>query len=279
MTSDTAAVPAWVSASVAGLGPTPSRAQIRHTRSGATLWLLPDLVVKLHAARTDPAALAVRLRVAAGNSAFVSPCTTSPLPGPDGRVASVWPRVPVLDPTTTTEPWVMAGDLLAGLHRSPPPAAAPRHGWPDRLRRARDRAPERLQPLGDRLLAEVAARAEAPVLLHGDWHLGQLGFWNDRWRLLDMDDVGVGDPAWDLARPAGFWACGLLSDADWDALCDGYRASGGPGLPRSEDPWPGLDLPARCAVFVAAVAAVREPTAHSRETAAALLAACRAMAQ
>jgi predicted trehalose synthase len=44
------------------------------------------------------------------------------------------------------------------------------------------------------------------TLVHGDWHLGQLGRRGEHWVLIDVDDLGVGDPAWDLARPAGFWA-------------------------------------------------------------------------
>ena len=48
------------------------------------------------------------------------------------------------------------------------------------------------------------------TLVHGDWHLGQLARVDAEWRLLDIDDVGLGDPAWDLGRPAGFWAAGLL---------------------------------------------------------------------
>ena len=80
-------------------------------------------------------------------------------------------------------------------------------------------------------------RAEPDVLVHGDWHLGQLGRWRDGWRLLDIDDLGVGDPAWDLARPAGFWACGLLPDEDWQAFLDGYRTAGGPALEADGDAW------------------------------------------
>ena len=108
-------------------------------------------------------------------------------------------------------------------------------------------------------------RASPTALVHGDWHLGQLARVDGGWRLLDIDDVGLGDPAWDLGRPAGFWAAGLLGDEQWRAFLDGYRASGGPGVPPDGDPWPRLDLPARCAVFVAAVRELRVPADAQRE--------------
>jgi len=102
--------------------------------------------------------------------------------------------------------------------------------------------------------ADTAARVAAPAaaqlparvsrsgspdrpttLVHGDWHLGQLGRLSvtRRWLLIDVDDLGVGDPAWDLARPAGFWAAGLIPDDDWAAFLQSYRAAVPPG-----DPWP-----------------------------------------
>ncbi|PRC46825.1 aminoglycoside phosphotransferase, partial [Mycobacterium sp. ITM-2017-0098] len=85
-----------------------------------------------------------------------------------------------------------------------------------------------------------------------DFHLGQLGRRGPtaHWQLIDIDDVGIGDPVWDLARPAGFWAAGLIPDDDWAAFLDGYRCSG-PALPTG-DPWPILEPFARAAVVHAA---------------------------
>ena len=113
--------------------------------------------------------------------------------------------------------------------------------------------------------------------MHGDWHLGQLGRLDGSWRLLDIDDIGLGDPAWDLGRPAGFWAAGLLGDEQWRSFLDGYRSSGGPGVPPDGDPWPRLDLPARCAVFVAAVRELRAQPAPSDHPGSDLLQACSRM--
>lgn len=48
------------------------------------------------------------------------------------------------------------------------------------------------------------------------------------WRLIDVDDLGLGVPAWDLARPAAWYAAGLLAPEDWLCFLDAYRAAGGP---------------------------------------------------
>jgi aminoglycoside phosphotransferase (APT) family kinase protein len=134
-----------------------------------------------------------------------------------------------------------------------------------------------LVDLGTRLLREAKATPTRQTLVHGDWHLGQLARMPDGLRLLDVDDLGLGDPAWDLSRPAGFWAAGVLDDAAWGAFLAAYRAAGGPAVPEHGDPWPRLDLPARCAVFVAAVRAVTVQSAHSEHPADALLDACSRM--
>ncbi|MCW2903487.1 MAG: hypothetical protein JWO67_5752, partial [Streptosporangiaceae bacterium] len=95
-------------------------------------------------------------------------------------------------------------------------------------------------------------------LVHGDWHLGQLirtpaaG-----WRLIDLDDLGAGDPVWDLARPAALYAAGVLPPADWETFLGVYRSSGGRALPAEGDPWRRLNIPAQAlAVQVAATCVV-----------------------
>jgi aminoglycoside phosphotransferase (APT) family kinase protein len=191
----------------------------------------------------------------------------------------------VLEPDRTEAgdlPWSDLGAHLAGLHRTSPPAGLPSHGAVERVRRAVDRldqSPGPLRDLGRRLVREAdAARPRHTGLVHGDWHLGQLTRMRGVWRLLDVDDLGVGDPAWDLARPAGFWAAGLLPDDAWGGFLAGYRAEGGPAVDPHGDPWPALDLPARCEVFIAACREQRRlHEGHSSPTADALLSACARM--
>jgi aminoglycoside phosphotransferase (APT) family kinase protein len=227
------------------------------TRSGAEIIVNGDVVHKLHRPGTDPRALRIRLRIAAESGSFLSPLDTVPQQFGQ-RWRSSWPRVETVVPEPDRVPWSDAGRLLARLHTEPRPTRVPPHGWPQRMRRAVDTA--RRHDVVRRAAAELpdkAWRAGSPerpsTLVHGDWHLGQLGrrSASEPWLLVDVDDLGVGDPAWDLARPAGFWAAGLIPDNDWTLFLDVYRDAGGPAVP-SGDPWPVLEPFARAAVVQAA---------------------------
>lgn len=278
----------------AGLGlPVAPAAGVRwvESGSGARLVVCGEVVVKVHHVRTDEAALSARLEAASSavlSELVVQPLTPRPGHSPDGLLVTAWPLVDVLRPDDPVLPWREAGRLLARLHLVPVDPLLPPQGGPDRLARAVDRTraggrPAVLRDLGARLLAHVEKPAGRHTggpgtVVHGDWHLGQLARTPAGWRLIDLDDLGIGDPAWDLARPAGFWAAGLLADESWELLLGAYRDAGGPGVPATGDPWPALDLPARCAVFVAAVRELRlEDQGHASDTAAALVAACRRM--
>ena len=251
----------------------------------SSVYLCAGVIVKLHGTGTDAGRLARRLHCIGGTDLdrlWIQPLVPAPFAAPGDRLATVWPRVTVLS-TIDRPPWSEVGTLLARLHSMPIEDDPPRLGGHSRLHRAvrylKEARPGELgwlAELGDGL----AARLERPALTtlaHGDFHLGQLGHTPLRrsWKLLDVDDFGVGDPAWDLARPAGFWAAGLLDDASWLTLLQAYRDAGGPAVPATGDPWPALDLPARAAVLVAAVQALRSP--HGEDTAGALIEACQRM--
>lgn len=247
------------------------------------VFLCAGVVVKIHAQHADPAALTRRLHLMAGpdtEPCWVQPLVYRPFAAPGGRLGTLWPRVTVLS-SIDRPPWAEAAALLARLHRALIRGDPPRQGGPDRLARALDR----LRRWDDPELGWLIDRGEAlserlqhsPRLhwVHGDWHLGHLGHTvlRRRWKLIDVDDFGVGDPAWDLARPAGFWATGLLDDESWTTLLTAYREAGGPAVPADGDPWPALDLPARAAVLIATVQALGQP--HRPETAASLVQASR----
>ncbi|WP_441964173.1 phosphotransferase family protein [Mycolicibacterium houstonense] len=227
------------------------------TRSGADITVRGAVVHKLHRPGTDPHALRVRLRAAGRIDALVSPLSAAP-DLVDGRWLSRWPLVETLAVQPESVPWADIARLLAALHKEPVTERFPPHGWPARLRRAVERARRQGAPVVLRAAAglpDVAWRAGSTgrplTFVHGDFHLGQVGRRDGRWQLIDVDDLGFGDPAWDLARPAGFWAAGFVPDADWLLFLDAYREAGGPALPVG-DPWPVLEPFARAAVIQAA---------------------------
>ncbi len=220
-------------------------------RSGVTITRSGDTVTKAHAAGTDTAALTARIRLAAHPA--LADVLLPPLPPAevttwhDGRAATRWPYGTPIDPAAGAVPWAEAGALLARLHTTPlaalsgaplPPSGAPARilaTLPGTLR-ALPRTP--LTAALERVLAATATvAATGRALCHGDFHLGQLVRTGGAWHLIDVDDLGAGDPAWDLARPAAWYAAGLLPPEDWSAFLHAYR----PGW----DPWPSVDVPAR----------------------------------
>jgi hypothetical protein len=224
------------------------------TRSGAEIVVDGDVVYKLHRPGTDPRGLATRLRIAAESGLLLSPLDSVPRQV-GTRWRTRWPHVETIVPQPECLPWAEAGRLLAGLHSEAVSSRMPPHGWPQRLRRMlRATDDVTVRRAAAELPAEVwrAGSADRPTtLVHGDWHLGQLGRQAGRWVLIDVDDLGAGDPAWDLARAAGFWAAGLIPDDDWATFIQSYRDAGGPAVP-SGDPWAVLEPFARAAVVQAA---------------------------
>lgn len=235
------------------------------------MWpVLDDVVVRKHPPETVREVLATQLGVARSEpyrSVLVAPLTAEPVAAPDGRYLTLWPRLDALSPDDA--PWAEAGALLARLHRLPVPAGLPEHGARRLAVQARARAAT-LKPGGStdvlRILADELLTAwPAPgrtALVHGDWHLGQLGRHPGSGTLVvgqpalsALDALGVGDPAWDLARPTALWSVGLLPDAAWRALVNAYADAGGPA-PVARQPWDALDFPARCLLFRLAVSEV-----------------------
>ncbi|GGN17188.1 phosphotransferase family protein [Streptomyces fuscichromogenes] len=235
-------------------------------RPDTTVLRHADTVAKAHAPGTDSTALTRRLAIAARlPDVFLPPLTPAPAAFVDDRPVTLWPYGVPLDPDVPdTAPWEAAATLLARLHRTPPTPAAPWMRGPAKAAQAVTRLHAALDGTGTAhpaappvLRAWSAlpawARAEAPMpgprtLCHGDLHLGQLVRHpapDGPWRLIDVDDLGVGVPAWDLARPASWYACGLLPPDEWARFLAAYRAAGGPAVPEDGDPWPALDVPAR----------------------------------
>ncbi|WP_346776467.1 phosphotransferase [Streptomyces sp. HNM0574] len=142
-------------------------------------------------------------------------------------------------------------------------AEAAERAWSGLPPRCRDEHPD--APGGAEHGPHGYPYTERPVpaaLCHGDFHLGQLVRWpapDGPWRLIDIDDLGTGDPAWDLARPAAWFAAGLLAPEAWSRFLGAYQRTRGT---EGEDPWPGLDAPARAlTVQTVALAVTKAHTA------------------
>ncbi|MFE2280798.1 phosphotransferase family protein [Streptomyces sp. NPDC059454] len=249
-------------------------------REDATVVRHAGTVAKAHASDADPAELTLRLTVATRLPGVLLPPLTPAPVELHGRLVTHWPYGTPVDPDDPdAAPWEAAAALLARLHRTPAPTAVPPMRGPAKaahaLARLRATAPH--HPATAPVLRAWAAlppwaRGEASMpdtttLCHGDLHLGQLirhPAHNGPWLLIDVDDLGTGVPAWDLARPAAWYACGLLAPDEWHRFLTAYRTAGGPAVPSGGDPWSALDVPARALTAQTAARAVTKAVAAGR---------------
>ncbi|MEV0588317.1 phosphotransferase [Nonomuraea sp. NPDC050310] len=245
----------------------PTRTDVLVVRRG-------EVVAKAHSVREDPGELPLRLRAAARlGEVMLAPLSEEVLVR-QGRNVTVWPagRPISADDDPADAPWEEGARLLARLHAVPltslpplPPAGGPARAARAVARLTGDSPAEKLvrQALAGLPDPDQASGPAPARLTHGDWHLGQLVL-RERWLLIDVDDLGAGDPAWDLARPAAWYAAGLLEPAIWERFLGAYLAAGGPAL-GTGDPWARLDVPARALTAQVAAVAVDKALRERRE--------------
>lgn len=258
----------------------PCTAATLAAREDTTVVRHAGTVAKAHAPHADPTELALRLTVATRLPGILLP-PLAPTPVElHGRLVTYWPYGTPVDPSDPdAAPWEAAATLLARLHRTPAPTALPPMRGPAKAAQAiaRLRATAHHHPAAAPVLHAWAAlppwaRGAAPMpdtttLCHGDLHLGQLirhPADNGPWLLIDVDDLGAGVPAWDLARPAAWYACGLLAPDEWHRFLTAYRTAGGPAVPSDGDPWAALDVPARALTAQTAARAVTKAVVAGR---------------
>ncbi|MFC5803761.1 phosphotransferase family protein [Streptomyces formicae] len=246
-------------------------------------------VAKAHASGTDHTAHRTRVTVAAHPrlaGILLPPLPLQAAAPLDGRPVTAWPYGSPVDPANPdAAPWEAAARLLARLHSVPLdalPAPLPPMRGPAKAAAAvaRMRAAAPADPAVRDVVAawrrlpawargEAPGPPAAPRLCHGDLHLGQLVRHpadDGPWFLIDVDDLGTGEPAWDLARPAAWYAAGILSPDVWARFLGAYRAAGGPAVPPAPcDPWPQLDVPARALTVQTAAVALAKSTAEGRD--------------
>ncbi len=129
------------------------------------------------------------------------------------------------DPAREEDLYALATDALAALHRHPAPGWAAPYDAPAMVaalepfwaHHAPHAAPERRATVEAALGEGLAAHAEAPVLLHRDYHARNLLLLEGRagvarLGLLDFQDACAGHPAYDLAS--------LMQDARRDVAPD-----------------------------------------------------------
>lgn len=246
--------------------PTPEGVTL-YDRHGVLVVRVGDVVVKAHQADRDhgPRFLE-RIRLAGTLPRVLVGPLGLPL-SVDGRTVTVSPFGEPVDPQGDL-PWEDGARLLAELHSAAVPAGAPSWGRPARIARLVSRladgpAEDEVRRAFATLPSWIRGECEEPPgtaerLIHGDWHLGQMVRAADgRWRLIDIEDLGRGDPAWDLARPAALYSAGVLHPEDWSRFLGAYQAAGGPAVPAAGDPWEDLDIPARSlAIQIAATCVI-----------------------
>lgn len=197
----------------------------------------------------------------------------------EDRLFTVWPAAETHLPNSVDQfEWVESAQLLASLHnlsvrtkRLVRPA-----GWLGRLGHLKTKI-EACRAFPDERKTLLAALETLPrfssttwhenntSLVHGDWHPGQVVRSSNQLKLIDCDDVGLGNPMWDLARVAGWSLAGVISHEVWTSFFNHYAAARQLTNQQIETVWQNLELPARAATILSAATGVIHAEKEQRD--------------
>ncbi|MBL8695754.1 MAG: hypothetical protein JNJ88_16800 [Planctomycetes bacterium] len=131
-----------------------------------------------------------------------------------------------------------AGTAVSGLHRADLTESLPRFSGAARLAETSEEAiglaeavdsrwSERVRALVSKLSTILPSTAEAPVVVHGDFHPGQCVLQGEEVALLDLDSIGVDVPERDaghyLAALAARRTAGLISERTFVSATEAFR--------------------------------------------------------
>lgn len=196
-----------------------------------------------------------------------------------GRLLTLWPAAHTFLPASVEQfEWVESAQLLAKLHSLSIPSSrlVRPAGWLSRLGRLKSKI-ETSHAFPAEKKTLLAALATLPrlgstcwhmhttSLIHGDWHPGQVARSGHELKLIDSDDVGLGDPMWDLARVAGWSLAGVISNEVWNTFFSHYAAARLLNKQQIETVWQNLELPARAAAILSAATGMLHAEKEQRE--------------
>ena len=240
-------------------------------------------VLKHHAGYIKPSEIERRLNLIsldALNSLFLQPLSQKPqLDG--GCALTIWPHATPFNPDSSSQdvPWNECAAHLAALHNADldPGRIVLTSGWLPRLSRSLAKLRGMLECAERSLILEASQtlphfscsswNLSQNSIIHGDWHPGQMVYFENRLVFIDIDDVGLGNRMFDLAKPAAFFLSGLLESNLWNEFRESYENSCQMAKVNRDHFWKDLELPARASVIQSAITALAHASESDRKLA------------
>jgi len=257
----------------------PVRQINQNSNRSSRIVYLENSVSKLHAQYSNVSEIEVRLNLISLDSLrsqFLQPLSRKPEVR-EGRALTLWPYAKPLPADSLEDvPWNDCAALIAALHKVElePQLVALGSGWLMRLSRSIEKL-ERMSASAERSIILEAAQTlplfssaswthHKQSYIHGDWHPGQVAYYENKLVFIDIDDVGIGNRMFDLAKPAAYFLAGLLPNHMWKEFSEGYQNSCNMSQENRDTFWSELELPARAAVIQSAITALTHASENLR---------------